>query len=73
MEKNAAKIIHWSLLFLLAVYVITGLGIAHYQTVGFLTFGLLSKALAFRLHADLLYPFLALLALHLYCSLRRKK
>ena len=44
--------------------VVTGLGITEYRTVEALTFGLLGKALAFKLHLWIWIPFLVLLAAH---------
>jgi thiosulfate reductase cytochrome b subunit len=59
------KIIPWLLLAVLALYVITGLGITQFRTIETLTFGLLSKNLSFRIHNDLLVPFLILLVVHI--------
>ena len=46
--------------------VITGLGITQYRIVGPLTFGLLTKNLASRIHSALTLPFLVCFGLHLY-------
>jgi len=59
------KIIPWLLLAILALYIVTGLGITQYRTIEAITFGLLTKNLSFRTHEVLLYPFLALLVLHI--------
>jgi len=72
MIKNALKshlakaIVHWSLLALVVLYFVTGLGITEYRTVEGLTFGLLTKTLSFKVHNNLWIPFLILLALHVY-------
>jgi hypothetical protein len=63
------KIVHWSLVVLTAAYLVTGFGITHYQLVEKLTLGLLTKNLAFQLHLALTWPFIALLALHVYFTL----
>ena len=59
------KVILWLLLLVIALYLITGLGITEFRTIENLTFGLLTKNLSFRIHNDLLYPFLVLLVLHI--------
>ena len=68
------KVIPWLLLALLALYIITGLGITQYQVIEKITFGGLSRNLSFRIHDNLLYPFLALLIAHivLHYVLRKK-
>ena len=58
------KAVRWLLLASVALYLVSGLGITHYRTVENLTFGLLTKDVAFRLHDSLLAPFIALLLLH---------
>jgi len=65
-ENLAKQIVHWSLLAVLVLYVLTGFGITAYRTVEFLTFGLLGKALAFKIHDDLIIPFIVLIGLHIY-------
>jgi thiosulfate reductase cytochrome b subunit len=62
--RTLLKVVHWSLLVLAVLVVVTGLGITEYRTVEVLTFGLLGKALAFKLHLWLWAPFLVLLVLH---------
>ena len=58
------KAVRWLLLAALLLYLASGLGISEYRTVEHLTFGLLTKQTAFRLHDALLAPFIALLVLH---------
>jgi hypothetical protein len=58
------KAVRWLLLATVALYLVSGLGITEYRTIENLTFGLLTKNLAFRLHDALLAPFIALLVLH---------
>jgi hypothetical protein len=65
-EKTAKQAVHWTLLAVLVLYVITGFGITAFRTVEFLTFGLLGKALSFRIHDDLIIPFIVLMTLHIY-------
>jgi len=59
------KVIPWLLLVVMVLYLITGLGITRFRTVETLTFGLLSKNLSFRIHDNLLIPFLVLLIIHI--------
>lgn len=48
------------------IVIISGLGINYYQTVEYLTFGILSKNLAFQLHFWIFLPFLFLFLLHIF-------
>ncbi len=59
------KVIPWLLLALLALYILTGLGITQYRIIEKITFGGLSKNLSFKIHDNLLYPFLVLLVTHI--------
>jgi len=59
------KVIPWLLLAVMVLYVVTGLGITQFRTIETLTFGLLSKNLSFRIHDNLLIPFLILLIVHI--------
>ena len=61
---NARKILHWSLLAAILLYLISGLGISYYGIVETATFGLLSKNLSFSIHEALLVPFVILLVAH---------
>ena len=72
-RRKLLKAVHWLLLVLTVLVVVTGLGITEYQTVETLTFGLLGKALAFKLHLWLWVPFLVLLALHVLLTSRFAK
>lgn len=63
--------IRWLLALVAVVLVITGLGITQYSIVESLSFGLLTKGLAHRIHtADVLWiSFLVLFVLHISLSL----
>lgn len=67
------RIVHWSLLVAIILYLVTGLGITEYNTVELLTFGLLNKNVSFTIHDALLVPFVILLALHVTITIRWKK
>lgn len=52
------------LLAAIVIYFVTGYGITEFRTVESLTFGLLTKNLAFRIHNALAVPLIVLLFLH---------
>lgn len=58
--------VQWLLTALVIVYLITGFGITEYRIVEPLTFGLLTKSLAQRIHISVEIPFIILLALHIW-------
>ena len=73
LKKNLARqIVHWLLLAVLALYLLTGFGITEYRVVEHLTFGLLTKPLAFKVHDNLIIPFIVLLGLHIYQQTKKK-
>jgi cytochrome b subunit of formate dehydrogenase len=73
-RKLIKKIIRWLLAVVVVLYLITGLGITEFRTIETLTFGLLTKNLSFKMHDNLLVPFLILLVLHICLSyIPRKK
>ncbi|TFH36465.1 MAG: hypothetical protein E4G93_02065 [Dehalococcoidia bacterium] len=63
-EQTIKRLIHWSLLLAAVLTLVSGLGITEFRTVDALTFGLLNKAVAFRLHLWVWIPFLVLLIAH---------
>lgn len=58
------KIVRWLLLVAILLYILTGYGISEFRIIESITFGLLSKPLAFKIHHYLIYPTAALLVLH---------
>ena len=66
------KTIHWLLAVLVILYLVTGLGITEFRTVETLTFGLLTKNLAFKIHNSLWIPFIILLGLHIFLALIKR-
>ncbi len=58
------KLVHWSLLVLAVVVIVSGLGITESRLVEAATFGLLHKAHAFKMHLALWIPFVLLLIVH---------
>ncbi len=71
-HRLARKIVHWLFVVVIALYGVTGYGITHYQVVEQATLGLLSKPWAFRIHDNLMIPFVVLLALHIYQMVGRR-
>ncbi len=65
-QQLAKKTIHWLLTAVVLIYLLTGFGITQYRIVEPLTFGLLSKNLAHRIHINLEIPFIILLVLHIW-------
>ena len=65
-ENLARQVVHWLLLAVIVLYLLTGFGITQYRVIEQVTFGLLSKPLAFKIHDNLLIPFIVLLGLHVY-------
>jgi cytochrome b subunit of formate dehydrogenase len=59
------KTIRWLLLIVIILYFVTGYGITEFRIVERLTFGLLTKPLAFKIHDALWIPFITLLILHI--------
>jgi cytochrome b subunit of formate dehydrogenase len=64
-QNRLKKTVIWLLAIVLALYGISGFGITEFRTVETLTFGLLTKKLAFKIHNSLGVPFITLLVLHL--------
>jgi thiosulfate reductase cytochrome b subunit len=67
------KIVYWTLLALLFLYVISGFGILYSWIIEPITFGLLTKAFSYELHNYLLVPFVIVLLIHIFLVLRKKK
>jgi dolichol kinase len=66
LHRFARKTVHWLLVTVILLYIVTGYGITHYQIVEPATLGLLGKLWAFKIHDNLMIPFVVLLALHIY-------
>ncbi len=74
--RLSKSIIHWLLAAVIVVLIITGLGITEHRIVGELSFGLLNKALAHKIHTApaLWISLLVLLVLHIFLPfIGRKK
>jgi cytochrome b subunit of formate dehydrogenase len=64
-QGSAKKTVILLLAIVIVLYIVTGFGINEFRTIETLTFGLLTKNLAFKIHNVLLIPFIILLILHL--------
>jgi len=64
--KIVATIVHVLLLIVLILAILTGYGITDYHIVESITFGALTKALAFQLHTTIIIPLILLIALHIF-------
>ena len=72
-QKLFSSIIHWLLAVLVIIYLVTGFGITEFRTIEALTFGLLTKNVAFKIHNNLWIPFIILLGLHIFFSQIKKR
>jgi len=64
--KSVRIAVQAMLLITLVAYGITGYGITEFRTVETLTFGLVTKPIAFQIHNNLVFPFIILLLLHIF-------
>jgi cytochrome b subunit of formate dehydrogenase len=65
-QQLVRRTIHWLLTVVVIIYLLTGFGITEYRIVESLTFGLLTKSLAHKIHINLEIPFIILLILHIW-------
>ena len=65
-QSQIKKILRWTLAIVTVLVIISGLGINYYNSITFITFGLLSKNVAFTLHFWLFIPFFILFILHMF-------
>jgi cytochrome b561 len=65
-QQLIKRTIHWLLTALVIIYLITGFGITEFRIVEPLTFGLLTKSLAQKIHISIEIPFIVLLVLHIW-------
>lgn len=72
MSRTTKEWVHILLSASILLYVVTGIGIVEYNTVQVITLGLLTKDRSFFLHNILVYPFTALLFMHVYYALTPK-
>ena len=70
--NNLKKIIHWTLLGIIIIYIISGLGIVYSGIIEQITLGVLTKNLAYEIHIHLPIPFLIILIAHIILNLKKK-
>jgi thiosulfate reductase cytochrome b subunit len=64
-KKLIRKIVHWGLLVIIIIFIITGLGITRYRVTESITLGLLTKPIAYQIHSYLILPLIVFLYLHI--------
>ncbi len=67
-RRLVERIIHWLLALVVIIYLVSGFGITEFRTVESLTFGVLTKSLAFKIHNALTIPIIILVILHICLS-----
>ncbi len=65
-QRRVKKILRWTLAIITLIVIISGLGINYYNSMEYITSGLLSKNLAFGIHFWIFIPFLILFLLHIF-------
>jgi cytochrome b subunit of formate dehydrogenase len=65
-QQIVRRTIYWLLTALVIIYLVTGFGITEFRIVEPLTFGLLTKSLAQKIHISIEIPFIVLLVLHIW-------
>lgn len=69
----AYRAVHWLLMTIAILFLVTGFGISEFRTIERLTLGLLTKQLAFRIHSELWLPLVVLLMLHVYLAFSQRR
>ena len=72
-KKLIRRIIHWGLLVIITIFIITGLGIDNYRFIESITLGLLTKPISFQIHNYLIYPLIVFLYLHILITWKKRK
>ena len=67
-QYQIRRVIHWLLLIVVILYLLAGFDITEFRVVETVTFGLLTKGVAFNIHSMLWIPFVILLVLHVFLS-----
>jgi hypothetical protein len=65
------SIVHWLLLVVAVLYFLSGYGITQFRVVSAITFGVINKAVAFKIHDYLWIPFVVLLIAHILFAVWR--
>ncbi|MBI4813533.1 MAG: hypothetical protein HY802_04230 [Methanobacterium sp.] len=67
-RKTSKKTVQITLIIMIFIVIISGLGITYYRSIELITGGLLDKTLSFQLHTLLFLPFLLILLIHIFFS-----
>ncbi|MBI5460431.1 hypothetical protein [Methanobacterium sp.] len=67
-RKTTKKAVQITLIIMIFIVIISGLGITYYRSIELITGGLLDKTLSFQLHTLLFLPFLLILLIHIFFS-----
>ena len=60
------------LLIFIAIYIITGYGITEFRLIEKISFSLLTKPVSHYIHSNLIIPFIIILVLHVFLSIKIK-
>jgi hypothetical protein len=72
MSRQTREWIHILLTISTVLFVLSGMGVAEYNLMHVITFGLLTKDRSYVIHSWLLYPFTMLLFFHVYLALKSR-
>jgi thiosulfate reductase cytochrome b subunit len=72
-KRQVRKIIHWGLLVIIIIFIITGFGIARHRIIETMTLGLLSKPVSYQIHSYLVLPLVIFLYLHVFLTWKKKR
>lgn len=73
MSRQIREWVHMLLSFSTFLFIVTGIGITDPNLISRVTLGLLSKDRSYLIHSLLLYPFTAMLFLHVYYKIIKRK
>jgi thiosulfate reductase cytochrome b subunit len=63
-ERTIKQTTHFALIVITILVILSGLGIAYYQTITSITLGVMDKTLAFKIHTFIFPIFLIILVVH---------
>jgi cytochrome b subunit of formate dehydrogenase len=73
LSKYSRQVVQYVLLFILFLYLLSGFGITEFRVIEFVSFGVLTKNIAFILHNNLIIPMAVLLVIHILQGFLGKK
>ena len=66
------KSVHYLLLVFTVIFIITGFGITEYKVIESITFSALTKPVSYLIHSNIIIPFVILLIIHIFLSIKPK-